>query len=72
MQIESSGEAELIDAINEELGGWSLIQSESKLSLDNIFKKLVKFAKLSFKPLFVVYISLNPKNPKQYILRVRY
>jgi hypothetical protein len=66
-----NGEAELIEVINNELGGWSLIQDKNiEVDADSIFEKLVNFHKLLQKPLFDVYISEYPKNPKQYVLRV--
>ena len=69
-KLEEIGEQELIDVINKELGGWSLLGSNKVVTSDSIFKKLSDYHRLGSKPLFNVYVSTNPKQPELYTLRV--
>ena len=69
-KLEEIGERELIDMINKELGGWSLLGSNNEVTPDSIFKKLSDYRRLGSKPLFNVYVSENPKQPEKSTLRV--
>lgn len=60
----------MIRVVNTELGGCSLTDQSYDSKNENTFDKLVKFANWGLKPLFDVYISSNPKNPEEYVVRV--
>lgn len=68
--LEKQGLKNMIDLINNELGGCSLTNPKYDLNSEDSFDKIVKFSKWGLKPLFNVYISSNPKKPNNYVLRV--
>jgi hypothetical protein len=69
-QIEITGVTEMLKVI-EQLGGWSLIEAKQRV-VDNstVFQKILALRKLDMNPLFIAYVSANPKTPDVYVLRV--
>ena len=67
--IEETGEQELKSIINNELGGWHLL--DNTIPIEDLNQKLIRLRKLEIMPLFLFYVDANPKDPKQKIIRVR-
>ncbi|CAF0964437.1 unnamed protein product [Brachionus calyciflorus] len=70
-RLETNGLNNIINVVNNELGGCSLTQANYNANNENTFDKIVKFAKWGLKPLFDVYISSNPKDPESYVVRLQ-
>ncbi|CAF0711920.1 unnamed protein product [Brachionus calyciflorus] len=69
-KIEEKGFSVLLDIIEKNFGGWPLLKGEKLDNSTKIIDKLIKLRKLDASQFFEVFISLNPKDPKKYILRV--
>lgn len=69
--IEETGVKALLDVINTELGGWSLINPTYNQDSHTLVDKLVRLRKLNIQPVFSLYLEVNPKIPSQAILRLR-
>ena len=67
--IEETGEQELKSIMNNELGGWHLLNNT--IPIEDLNQKLIRLRKLEIMPLFLFYVDANPKDPKQKIIRVR-
>ena len=66
--IEETGEQELKSIMNNELGGWHLLNNT--IPIEDLNQKLIRLRKLEIQPLFKCDIDANPKEPKQKIIYV--
>ncbi len=48
-----------------------MLDKSKEINAQKVYDNLVKLGKLNHKPLFDVYLAENPKNPKQWILRLQ-
>ncbi len=72
--IEKQGDTKFLAFLKSELGGWPILEdgaaalgvSSSMSSID----RLIKLRFLDIRPFFDLFISSNPKDPYQSILRV--
>lgn len=67
--IEETGENQLVELINQ-VGGWHMIDNTLNVDSTSIYNRLVALRKLGTAPLFNVFVSASPKEPKKYLLRV--
>jgi hypothetical protein len=72
--IEERGFGVFLNTIKSEFGGWPIIHGVTGRNSSNrpIVKLLIKLAKVGSTLPFEMYVSPNPKNPKQNILRVQF
>ena len=69
--IEEKGTAKILAIIENELGGWPILQDEKyDPKKYSILDKLLLLNNIDAAQLFQVHISVDPKNPKQNVLRV--
>lgn len=60
-----------MDILNNNLGGWPILNGNSNEHEDiTIVEKLINLRKIDALQLFEIFVSLNPKDPKKYVLRV--
>ena len=76
VEIEARGMNPLMRIINEELGGWPLLQLKQQPNTSNsttklsILDRMVRLRRIESSELFPLYVSSNPKNPRKSVLRV--
>lgn len=74
--IEERGIGMIVETIENEFGGWPLLKNEQpdleSSSNISIIEKIIKLRKVGSSLPFELYVALNPKDPKQNILRVRF
>lgn len=69
--IEDNGEFKLLKFLNEELGGWPLLNEfYYNPNPNNTLKTLVNLHQVGVYPLFYFYASVNPSDPNYFVLRV--
>lgn len=68
--IERLGLSMALNVINEEFGGWPILDENHKEKY-TILEKLILLRRYSSSQIIDVAVGLNPKNPKEYIMRVK-
>ena len=70
--LESIGEERIFSFIQNELGGWPLLNNESISTNISTLDKLVSLRMIGIRPLFELSVMSNPKKPNNFMLRVNY
>lgn len=68
--IDLNGVSQLMQFVNNQLGGWPIINPSLNITNDDVVKKMLNFHKYGLRPFVDVYVTANPKNSDAYILRV--
>lgn len=70
-QIEVTGASEFKTVLQDELGGWPLINQNVDLTLNDL-DVMKKFFQIGSRPLFSLGLVENPKNPDYFFLEVNF
>ncbi len=69
--IHTQGELNFLTLIDQEFGGWSILNPDLPAKNLTIIEKLVLLRKIGFKPLIDIRVAPNPKNPQLNILKIK-
>ena len=68
--IESFGEEKVFSHIQEELGGWPVLDENFDANNIDLIERIIHLRRISERHLFEFMVTTNPKLPKRYILKV--
>jgi hypothetical protein len=69
--IEMYGESKVLGFINDELGGWPILDNKYfNRNVNSTLKTLIKLFNNGISPLFNIYVSSSPFDPNKAVLRV--
>ncbi|RNA08867.1 neprilysin isoform X2 [Brachionus plicatilis] len=69
-KIEEKGSDILLNIMKSKFNGWPLLNQNKSTKSTTLIDLLIKLRKKNSWQLFDLFVSLNPKNPKKYILRL--
>jgi hypothetical protein len=72
--LEEKGEEVFLKILDEEFGGWPILGKSTNSNLvksnSSLIERLVMLRNLNFRPLFDIYVTLNPKETQLLMLKV--
>jgi hypothetical protein len=72
VMVEERGQSDLIALINKQFGGWPILKEAGafRRGRQQLLEYMIALRKVDSPMLFELIVSYNPKDPKQFILRV--
>ena len=68
--IESDGERNFLEVLNNELDGWPILSGKEYTPSKTAIEKITDFLKKGLRPLFSIVVTSNPKMPAQYVIAI--